>query len=121
MDSMEFLELVLQERLGMLLSGKDTSLPEAAQAVLEAAEAVLGTLSNQERSVLNAQQDLFGERAADHERCAYVGGFCDGMSVLFAFWLYVGQELYKEKILKERGSGSVLTETSGTGSSSTGG
>lgn len=120
MDSMGFLEVVLKERLDTVLSGKDKALPEKAQAVMEAAEAVLGRLGEQERSALNAQQDLFGERAADHERRAYVEGFCDGMSVLFAFWLYVGKDIYKERIRKERGEESGFRKASGSCDSRTG-
>lgn len=120
-NTMEFLEVVLQERLDTVLSGKGAELSGKAQTIQEAAEAVLGKLDEQDRAALNAQQDLFGERAADHERCAYVGGFCDGMSALFAFWMYVGKDIYKERIRKERGEESGFRKASGTCSSRTGG
>lgn len=120
-NGMEFLEVVLQERLDAVLSERDTALPKKAQVAMEAAETVLGKLDKQDRAALNAQQDLFGERAADHERCAYVEGFCDGMSVLFAFWLYVGKDIYERSLLKERGEESGFRKTSGSCDSRTGG
>lgn len=77
MNDKEFLNFILTERMGMLLSKK----PEEENSLMEEAQNLINELDTSKREVLMKFLDAMLLERADFERKAYLGGFEDGTKV----------------------------------------
>lgn len=83
MTDQEFCNMMLQERLNVLLSRKK---PTVSDEVLKKVESVLGCLNDADREVIERFQESLGDTAAENEEKAYLGGLQDGIKITAYLW-----------------------------------
>lgn len=76
MTTEDFLKMMIDERIKILLSGKPS---EAGLEVEEAGEKVIMELEEEKKDKLEAYLELLTEDMAQNERKAYIGGLKDGI------------------------------------------
>ncbi len=76
MTTKEFLEMMLDERIKLLLFRKPS---EDGLKIEEAGEKVIMELDEGKKDKLEAYMDLMTENMAQNERNAYIGGLKDGI------------------------------------------
>ena len=90
MSNQEFLEMILLERIDVLLS---ENIQKGSEEVMETAERVLRELSDGDRAIMEQFHDQLRERELEHVSQSYLAGMRDGMLLLVLFWKYLLSEL----------------------------
>ncbi len=98
MTTEDFLKMMLDERIKMLLSKKPS---EDGLEVEEAGEKVIMGLEEEKKDKLEAYMDLLTENMAQNERKAYIGGMKDGIRVMKALEEMTDDDFWK-KVVHER-------------------
>lgn len=78
MSDKEFIEMMIDERINVLLSRKVKS--EDAK-ILEEGEGILSALDKEKRDKIERFLNLLADFDADNQRTAYIGGFKDGLKL----------------------------------------
>lgn len=84
-DEKELLELMVAERIQMLIKQMDSPKSNSKNSVsllIEQAELILAHLPASDCDTLNRYIEHLIERMAGEEPCLYVGGFKDGIQVM---------------------------------------
>ena len=82
-DEKELLDMIITERIGMLLSQmKRANKTEAVSQMISQAEAIMGKLPKDEWETLDSYIVNMTDRLADEGAYLYSAGFTDGIRVL---------------------------------------
>ena len=84
MTEKQFIDMVIQERIKLLLERKNT--PEE-ETVLNNGEGVIDRLGEEDRKLVEAYLDLMTGLEAESEEGAYLGGFRDGVRLSVRLFL----------------------------------
>lgn len=91
MTEKEFLDMVVQERIKLLLERKTT--PEE-DAVFDRGDAAVEGLDEEKKAQVQALIDLFMDLDAEREEKAYRGGFRDGIRLVARLFKISMEECY---------------------------